>query len=125
MGNVLSVGVIGAGGIAQSHMKGIAANDNIRLAAVMDIDAERAEAAAKTFGARACTRLEDLLADSEVEGVHVCTVHNVHIDQVAAAAEAGKHVLVEKPMALSVAECDRMIAACEAAGVVLMVWGRN
>ena len=58
----------------------------------------------------------------EVEAVHVCSIHKVHAEQVVAAARAGKHVLVEKPMALSVAECDRMIAACEdVPGVVLMV----
>ena len=62
-----------------------------------------------------------LLNDPEVEAVHVCSIHKVHAEQVVAAARAGKHVLVEKPMALSVAECDRMIDACEDAGVVLMV----
>ena len=121
MGDVLSVGVIGAGGIAQSHMRGIQANDTIRLAAVMDVDAERVEASAKEYGARAYTTLEDLLGDPEVEGVHVCTPHSLHGDQVEAAAKAGKHVLVEKPMALTLGECDRMIEACEEAGKVLMV----
>lgn len=121
MGKVLSVGMIGAGGIAQSHLQGIEVNDNIRAVAVMDIDAERARSTAAEYGARAYTDLEGILKDPEVEAVHICTVHNAHADQVVAAAQAGKHVLVEKPMALSVADCDRMIAACEAAGVVLMV----
>jgi predicted dehydrogenase len=121
MSDILSVGVIGAGGIAHSHVEGIRANANIRLAAVMDIDGERAEALAGPNHARSYTRLEDLLEDPDVEAVHVCSVHNVHKAHVVAAAKAGKHVLVEKPMALSVAECDQMIRACESAGVVLMV----
>ena len=120
MSDVLSVGIIGAGGIARSHMKAIEENDNIRVAAVMDIDAGRAESAAGEHGARAYTDLDALLADSEVEGVIVCTPHNQHGDQVVAAAEAGKHVLVEKPMALTVEECDRMIAACDRANRILM-----
>jgi predicted dehydrogenase len=121
MSDVLSVGVIGAGGIAQSHMRAIKENDNIRLAAAMDVDARRAEAAAQKYGARAYTSVEDLLNDPEVEGVHVCTPHSFHGEQVVAAAEAGKHVIVEKPMALTVQECDDMIRASEAAGKVLMV----
>ncbi len=121
MSDVLSVGVIGAGGIAQSHLRSIEANENIRLAAIMDIDEERVDEAAKKFEVKGYTALEDLLNDPEVEAVHVCTIHKVHAEQCVAAAEAGKHVLVEKPMALSVAECDRMIEACEKAGVTLMV----
>lgn len=121
MGDVLSVGMVGAGGIAHSHMRTIAEVENIRTVAVMDIFADPAEAAAAEFGARAYTDLEAMLDDPEVEAVHVCTPHNQHGAQVVAAAEAGKHVLVEKPMALTLEECDRMIAACESANRVLMV----
>nr|HRU06546.1 Gfo/Idh/MocA family oxidoreductase [Candidatus Brocadiia bacterium] len=85
------------------------------------VDAGRAQAAAAEFGGRACTDLDSVLSDPGIQAVHVCTPHNVHADQVVAAAKAGKHVLVEKPMALTVADCDRMIAACEAAGKLLMV----
>ena len=121
MSDVLSVGVIGAGTIAHGHMRAIQANDNIRLVGVMDVDAGRAEAAAGEYGGKAYTTLEAVLEDPEVEGVHVCTPHYLHADQVVASAEAGKHVLVEKPMALTVPDCDRMVDACERAGKVLMV----
>ncbi|MEO2003593.1 MAG: Gfo/Idh/MocA family oxidoreductase [Candidatus Poribacteria bacterium] len=121
MGEALSVGMIGSGGIARSHMRAIAGLDTVHLAAVMDIDEARAQTAAEEHGARAYTSLDDLLGDAEVEAVHVCTPHSLHVGQVVAAAEAGKHVLVEKPMALNVADCDRMIAACEDAGKTLMV----
>ena len=121
MSDTLSVGVIGAGGIAQSHIGAIEENDNIRLVAVMDVDSERAEAVANRYSAKAYTTLEPLLDNPAVEAVHVCTPHNLHADQVVAAAQAGKHVIVEKPMALTLADCDRMIAACEEAGKILMV----
>ena len=121
MKKILSVGLIGAGSIARGHVRGIEANDNIALAAVMDIDRRRALALANAHNARAYEKLDDLLNDPQVDAVHVCSIHNAHAEQVIAAARAGKHVLVEKPMALSVVECDRMIAACEAAGVALMV----
>jgi len=121
MTDILSVGVVGAGGIARSHMRAIAANDNIRMVAVVDVDSERANSAATEYGAKAYSKLDDLLAHPEVEAVHVCTPHNAHAEQVIAAATAGKHVLVEKPMALTVADCDRMIEASDRAGKILMV----
>jgi predicted dehydrogenase len=121
MSDALSVGVIGAGGIARSHMNAIKVNDNIQMVAVIDVDADRAGAAAEEFGANAYTDIEPLLANPQVEAVHVCTPHALHADQVVAAAEAGKHVLVEKPMALTLADCDRMIDACDRAGKILMV----
>ena len=121
MNDVLSVGVIGAGGIARSHMKAISENENIRMVAVMDIDEERVAAAADEHRAKPYGDLDALLSDTEVEAIHVCTPHNQHADQTVAAAEAGKHVLVEKPMALTVEDCDRMIEACEAADRTLMV----
>ena len=62
-----------------------------------------------------------MLADDEVAAVHVCTPHNQHEQQAVAAARAGKHVLVEKPMALTLESCDAMIDASEAAGKILMV----
>ncbi|MBT5712397.1 Gfo/Idh/MocA family oxidoreductase [Candidatus Poribacteria bacterium] len=121
MGDMLAVGMIGSGGIAQSHMRAIAGLENVRVAAVMDVDEARAQAASDEHGARAYTSLDDILSDTEVEAVHVCTPHSLHVSQTVAAAEAGKHVLVEKPMALNVADCDRMIAACDDAGKTLMV----
>ena len=121
MNDLLSVGMVGSGTIAHSHMRAMAKVENMQLVAVMDVDEARAEAAAQEYGGRACASLEDLLDMPEVEAVHVCTPHNLHAAQVVAAGRAGKHVLVEKPMALTPADCDRMIQACEEAGKVLMV----
>ncbi|MBT4502835.1 MAG: Gfo/Idh/MocA family oxidoreductase [Gemmatimonadetes bacterium] len=121
MSDKLSVGFIGTGNIARSHMEAIKALEQIEIAAVMDVDMNRAQAAAEEYGGRACAGLDELLADESVQAVHVCTPHNQHVDQVVAAAQAGKHVLVEKPMALTLAGCDRMIAASKEAGKLLMV----
>jgi predicted dehydrogenase len=121
MPDPLNIGIIGAGGIARAHMTAISAIEETAVGAVFDIEPERARAAAAEFGGRICATLEELLADEDVQAVHVCTPHAVHAEQVIAAAHAGKHVLVEKPMALSVADCDRMLDACRQAGRVLMV----
>ena len=121
MSDKLSVGFIGAGNIARSHMEEIKALEQIEIAVVMDVDVSRAEGVTEEYGGRPCADLGELLADDGVQAVHVCTPHNQHVDQVVAAAQAGKHVLVEKPMALTLADCDRMIAASKEAGKLLMV----
>jgi predicted dehydrogenase len=81
----------------------------------------RAPALAEEFGVQADASLEDLLARPEVEAVVITSPHRAHLPQALAAAGAGKHVYIEKPMAVSVAECDAIIAACAAAGVQLTV----
>ena len=92
------------------------------LAAVSRARADLAEAFAKTSGAeRWHARWEDLVRDPEIDAVYVATPVHLHAGQAVAAAEAGKHVLCEKPMAMDVAECDRMIAAAAAHNVRLGV----
>src|SRR6185369_5651028 len=69
--------------------------------------------------ARSYADWHDLIVDPDVHAVYVATPVHLHAEQTVAAAEAGKHVLCEKPMAMDTAECDRMIAACRASGVTL------
>ena len=121
MSEVLSVGLIGAGNVAQGHMRGIAANDNIRLAGVMDIDGSKAEAFVGEHGGKAYTQLDALLDDPEIDAVHVCSIHKAHAEQVIAAARAGKHVLVEKPMTSSTEDAQDLINLADEVGKVLMV----
>jgi len=93
-----------------------------RLISVVDIDAARAREACALLGAqRWHTDFEQALEDDAVEAAVLATPGWLHEPQTVAAARAGKHVLCEKPMARTVEECDRMIAACEDAGVTLMI----
>jgi predicted dehydrogenase len=116
-------GFVGAGGVARRRMlPALRGCREVRLGAVMVRDQARAEALAAEFGvARAYDRVEALLADSELEAVYIATPPDQHAAQVIAAARAGKHVLVEKPMALSVADCDAMLAAAREHAVRLAV----
>jgi predicted dehydrogenase len=114
-------GLIGCGDIARKRvapaLRDLADSE---LVAVNRAQSELAETFAKEFGARRWYRdWRELLADEEVEAVYLATPVNLHAEQTIAAAEASKHVLCEKPMGLSVAECDRMIAACQSHGVKL------
>jgi predicted dehydrogenase len=120
----LRVGVIGTGTIAFSaHLPAIRKlRDTLELVAVADVRVENAERAAREFGAEAhYGDYHDLLARGDLDFVDICTPEFLHAEQTEAAAAAGLHVVCEKPMASSVTEADRMIRACEAAGVHLLV----
>ena len=92
------------------------------LIAVSRANPQLVESFAHEFGAqRAYSEWRALLSDRDIDAIYVATPVYLHAEQTIAAAEAGKHVLCEKPMALSVAECDRMIAACRANNVKLGV----
>lgn len=122
MSDDLRMGVIGCGGISRAHLPAQRDLDGVRTVAVCDIDEAAARAAADEFGVpKVYTDWRELIADDEVDAVAVLLPHHLHRDPAVAAAQAGKHVLVEKPMAISLQECDDMIAAAESAGVVLMV----
>lgn len=114
-------GVIGAGGIADRRTipEGITQAGNAELVAVMDVDAERSQAAGSKYDVPYYLREKDLLKDKSVEAVYVATPAYLHVKQVVAAAKKGKHVLCEKPMALSIKECEKVMEACRANGVKL------
>lgn len=115
----LGVGVIGCGGIARlAHLPNLKRNPRVRLVAVADIDEDSARRAAEEFGAEAFyTDYHDLLANPDVEAVTVTTWPSAHAEAVIAAAEAGKHILCEKPIAPTLEEADAMVDAAEKAGV--------
>ena len=116
-------GLIGCGDIARRRVAPALRDlPNCELVAVSRARADLAESFAAEFGARRWhADWRRLVADEEVEAVYVATPVHLHAEQAAAAARAGKHVLCEKPLAMSVAECDRMIDACEGVGLRLGV----
>lgn len=117
-------GVVGAGGIASRRTipEGILPATNSQLIAVMDSDEERGKEAAEKFGGVRCyPRSEELYEDVEVDVVYVATPTYSHCREVVRAAEAGKHVLCEKPLGLDVDDAKKMIAACERSNVKLGV----
>jgi predicted dehydrogenase len=120
---VFGWGLIGAGDIARRRVApAIRQSPASELVAVSRARVDLVRAFATEFGAlRSYARWQDLVVDTDLHGVYVATPVDVHAEQTIAAAEAGKHVLCEKPMAMTAAECDRMIAACHGNGVTLGV----
>ena len=118
---MLRWGLIGASTIGREWMApAIAAQPDSSVAAIASSNAERAKQYADELGiARAYPSVDDLLADPEIDAVYISTTNEWHEAQALAAVAAGKHVLCEKPLALSLDGARRMVAAAEAAGVVL------
>ena len=121
----IRVGIIGCGKIAQvRHIPEYAANPHAEVYGFYDINLARAEELAKKYGGKAFASYEELLADPAIEAVSVCAANHAHAEISIAALKAGKHVLCEKPMAVTLAECEAMVAAAEEAGKYLMI-GQN
>lgn len=122
MSEPLGLGIVGCGSIVGAYLRALRSPDQTdwRLSAVCDVDLEKAKVAAGGEAA-AYGNLEQLLADPNVDAVAVLLPNYLHAEATVRALEAGKSVLVEKPMATTLPDCDRMIAAAERSGNVLMV----
>lgn len=112
-------GIIGAGMIAGFHARAIAAMSGAQLVAVYARRKEAAAEMAGEFGGTAYDDLDAFLGHDGLDVVTICTPSGAHLEPVVAAAKAGKHVICEKPLEVTTARIDRMIAACRDAGVCL------
>ncbi|MCP4785082.1 MAG: Gfo/Idh/MocA family oxidoreductase [Fuerstiella sp.] len=105
-------GIVGTGMISHFHAKAIAEITGARVVACCDTIEERATSFADEYGCKAYTNIDDMLSDADVHIVNVCTPSGAHRDLAVAAANAGKHVVVEKPLEITLARCDDIINAC-------------
>jgi predicted dehydrogenase len=125
MSTKIRVAVIGCGAIAQRrHIPEYEENPHVELVAFADPVLERAQAYAEKHNAQSYADYEQMLKEVNADAVSVCTPNYLHAPAAIAAAKAGAHVLVEKPMATTAAECEAMIEAARKNGVFLMV-GHN
>lgn len=123
--DTLGVGIIGAGSFGARHAAAMADLDDVRLVAAARTDPAALETFAKRYGGRGYTDYTELLADPAVDAVVIATPHHLHTAAVEAAARAGKHILLEKPMAPTLAECDRIVAVAAQTGITLMLGHTN
>jgi predicted dehydrogenase len=117
----IRVALVGCGKVAGIHAAALASLPEAEFVAACDISAERANAFAAKWRVRPFTDLATMLRDAAPEVVIVGTPHPLHAEAAVRAADAGVHVLVEKPLAASLADCDAMLAAARKAGVTLGV----
>ena len=122
---MIKVAIIGCGKIAQvRHLPEYAANPNVELVGYYDLNRERAEKVAAQYGGKVYDTYFDLLNNPAIDAVSICVDNRSHAEITTYALYAGKHVLCEKPMAITLAECESMVAAAEFNGKHLMI-GHN
>jgi len=116
-----NVGIIGLGSVSPRHLESVEHVANANLVAVADINENVLSRVQNRYGCRAYSDYRDLLQDEEIDLVIICLPHFLHLESSVAALEAGKHVFVEKPMAINVEQCDQMIGAAKKSGKLLSV----
>ena len=122
---MFGIGIIGCGKIAQvRHIPEYAENKDARLVGFYDINQDRAAALAAKHGGTAYATVEELLANPEIDAVSICAANFAHAELTIAALKAGKHVLCEKPMAITLEECETMVEEAKKNNKFLMI-GHN
>jgi UDP-N-acetylglucosamine 3-dehydrogenase len=118
---MLRVGIAGFGGMGSTHARAYAALPGVQVVAAADLRPERREAFVEEYKGTAYGHFQEMIDGADLDIVGVCLPTDLHSEAAVAAARAGRHVLTEKPMALSVEQCEAMVAAATEADVRLMV----
>ncbi|MFQ6134080.1 MAG: Gfo/Idh/MocA family protein [Armatimonadota bacterium] len=116
---MVGIGIVGTGGIAETHAECLSKIPDVRIAATFDAVHEKAEGMASRYGATVCGDLDSVLA--EVDAVYICTPPKFHREAAVRAAEAGVHVLCEKPLAAGLADAQAIEEAVTRADITFMV----
>jgi predicted dehydrogenase len=119
--STIKVGLLGGGGIVDGHIRGYRAYaDVIEVIAVADVVEETARRRAAELGAAAYTDFRQMILEADLDAVDICLPHHLHAEAIVTAAQAGKHILCEKPLCLTVLQAEQVQQAVSAAGVTLM-----
>ena len=122
---MLNIGVAGCGKIAQvRHIPEYAANENAKLTGFFNPSRKRAEDMAEKYGGKVYETAQEMFADPTIDAVSICAANYAHAELTIQALRAGKHVLCEKPMAITLSDCEAMIAEAEKSGKRLLI-GQN
>ncbi len=118
----ISIGLIGCGGITATHIRGyLRIPEQVKVTAVSDVVAKNAETRAQEVGgAEIFSDYNEMIAKANIDAVDICLPHHLHKDAIVAAARAGKHILCEKPLCLTVEEAHEVEQAIKESGVTLM-----
>ncbi|MEG0693680.1 MAG: Gfo/Idh/MocA family oxidoreductase, partial [Oscillospiraceae bacterium] len=120
-----NIGIIGCGAIYQNHANAIEKIEGLHLVAVCDIYPEALKTAAERYHCKSYDNYLDLIADSEIDAIHICTPHYLHNEMAIAAMLAGKDVLTEKPICIHPEDAKRMYATAQQTGRRLGVCFQN
>lgn len=121
----IGIGIIGTGSIARHHLKSVQELSNCEIIAMASSSKKRAAKAEKEFGIKIYDSYQKLLKNDAVDAVIICTYSGNHLAPALAAAKRGKHILVEKPIEITIKRANKIIAACKKVGVKLSVIFQN
>ncbi|HEY2377783.1 MAG TPA: Gfo/Idh/MocA family oxidoreductase [Gemmatimonadaceae bacterium] len=124
-GGDFKIALVGCGRISRNHFEALRKIEGLTLTAVCDVVPERAHEAAEREGVRGFTSYDEMLQRADCDVVAVCTPSGLHPAHGALAARAGKHVITEKPMAITLGQADELVKTCDDAGVFLFVVKQN
>lgn len=125
-GRKINVGIVGCGRISQKHFDAVKEHSrDLELKAICDVDQDLLNKTVRELGCEGYSSLEDLLNNSDVDVVILCTPSGLHPSQASLIAESGRHVITEKPMATNLQDGFKMVEACDEAGVRLFVVKQN
>ncbi|MCB0711819.1 MAG: Gfo/Idh/MocA family oxidoreductase [Ignavibacteriae bacterium] len=117
----IQAGIIGCGEIAEEHLRALQEVEELSVVAYCDLDLARAERLLHSYGGNYATdNVEAMLRDDTVDALYICTHHDSHTPLALQACEAGKHIMMEKPLALTVPECLQIAEGVERSGVTMM-----
>ncbi|MGH3337486.1 MAG: Gfo/Idh/MocA family protein [Propionibacteriaceae bacterium] len=117
----IKVGLLGGGGIVDAHIRGYRTySDAIEVTAIADVVDETARRRAAELGAAAYTDFRRMIIEADLDAVDICLPHHLHAEAIVAAAQAGRHILCEKPLCLTVQQADEVQRVVSGAGVTLM-----
>jgi UDP-N-acetyl-2-amino-2-deoxyglucuronate dehydrogenase len=125
LGRPVRIALVGCGRISQNHFDAIGKVDGLQVVAVCDEVRSRADAAATSLGVPAFTDYSEMLRTAGCDAVTICTPSGLHSANGVEAARAGKHVITEKPMAITLEQADALVSACDEARVTLFVVKQN
>ncbi|NHE56256.1 Gfo/Idh/MocA family protein [Cyclobacterium plantarum] len=114
----IKVAVVGTGFIGPAHIEALRRNPNIEVAALCEVNEELAKAKAAQLGIAKAMLFEDMLKDTSIKAVHICTPNFLHYAQSKAVLEAGKHVVCEKPLATRIEEAEELVKLAKKSGLV-------
>ncbi len=117
MKNTIRFGILGCGMISSTHADSIGAIPDAELVGVFDMSVDRCRSFADTYGVKGYDSMDALLSDGDIDAICICTPSGFHADNALQVIKAGKHVLVEKPLALNTEDCDKIIEAAAKHGV--------
>nr|MBI1229748.1 gfo/Idh/MocA family oxidoreductase [Cytophagales bacterium] len=114
----INVAVVGTGFIGPAHIEALRRIANVEVAALVEVTQELAEQKAGQLGIPKAMLFEDMLTDSSIDAVHICTPNFLHFKQAKAVLDAGKHVICEKPLATKIEEAEELVALADSKGLV-------